>query len=601
MVDYSVVKSLFGAMWLAAVTGGTCASDESTLIRNARIFDGERVIDATDLLIRGDAIARLGLEIEAPEGAIVIDADGAFLMPGLIDCHTHTFDASMLEQSLIFGVTTNLDMFTAISVLETIRAVTEPGRADIFSSGTLVTAPGGHGTQFGLPIPTISDPEQADAFVADRLAEGSDYIKIVYDDGSELGMSIPTVSPETLAAVIKAAHDRDSLAIVHIHAYEAACTTIERNADGLVHTFIDTLPDDRLESLMIEHGAFMIPTLAVIESVCGRRGGATLIEDKSLAEYLGPAQRRALSSTFPIAADGPKRDYEVAKRSVAELHDAGVPILAGTDAPNPGTAHGVSIHRELELLVQAGLEPIEALRAATSIPAESFQLNDRGRIVPGRNADLVLIDGDPTQDVTHTRRIIGVWKLGRRLDRTAWKTTVADANEAADRIAVKRGLVSDFDGEAITTEFGAGWSVSTDAMMGGASTAEMKRIDGGADGSAGALRVVGSISDASQFPWAGVMFCPADQVFQPYNLSANDGFSFHARGDGRTYRVLVFAETLGRIPAERTFDTTEEWAEHTFSWTDFRGIDGSDIMAIIISAGTGADSFWFEIDQFRLK
>ena len=370
MVDYSVVKSLFGAMWLTAVTGGTCASDESTLIRNARIFDGKHVIDATDLLIEGDVIARLGLEIEAPEGAIVIDADGAFLMPGLIDCHTHTFDGSMLEQSLIFGVTTNLNMFTAISVLETMRAAAGPGRADIFSSGTLVTAPGGHGTQFGLPIPTISALEQADAFVADRLAKGSDYIKIVYDDGSELGMTIPTVSPETLAAVIKAAHDRGSLAVVHIHAYEAACTTIERNADGLVHTFIDTLPDDRLESLMIEHGAFMIPTLAVIESVCGRRGAATLIEDKSLAEYLGPAQRRALSSAFPFAADGPKRDYEVAKRSVAELRDSGVPILAGLGEVASGTSRAVCYRlwtagRRVELdCLQLGERQVETTQAA---------------------------------------------------------------------------------------------------------------------------------------------------------------------------------------------------------------------------------------------
>jgi imidazolonepropionase-like amidohydrolase len=104
--------------------------------------------------------------------------------------------------------------------------------------------------------------------------------------------------------------------------------------------------------------------------------------------------------------------------SVARLHAAGVPILAGTDAPNPGTAHGPSLHGELELLVRAGLTPVEALRAATSTPARVFRLGDRGRIAPGMRADLVLVDGDPTSDVTATRRITRIWKNGFPVDRT---------------------------------------------------------------------------------------------------------------------------------------------------------------------------------------
>lgn len=604
MVGFSVLNMLVCVVVLGGASVDAYASEESTLIRNARIFDGERVIDSTDVLIEGDLIARLGRGIEAPGGAVVVDANGGFLMPGLIDSHTHTYNTRMLEQSLVFGVTTNLDMFTAVSTLETMRASDVYGRADIFSSGILVTAPGGHGTQFGLKIPTIVDPEDAGGFVADRLEEGSDYIKIVYDDGHELGMEIPTLSAETLGAVIKAAHERESMAVVHIHAYEAAITAVELDADGLVHTFIDRLPDDRLEKLMVEHGSFMVPTLSVIESVCGRGGGADLIQDDVFGAFLGPDLRRALSDSFPMSADGPKRDFGVAMRSVGELYRAGVPILAGTDAPNPGTAHGASIHRELELLVEAGLSPIDAIRAATGVPADLFRLDDRGRISVGMVADLLLVGGDPTIDVTDTRRILGVWKHGRRLDRSRWQERVARAIDAAGVVedgAQKHGLVSDFEGRNISAEFGAGWSVSIDGIMGGKSTAEMELIDSGANDSSGALRVEGAISDAVQYPWAGVMFAPSAQVFSPFNLSANEGFSFHARGDGKVYSVMVFSESLGRLPAVQVFESGDKWAEHSFSWEDFRGIAGSDIMAIVISAGRGAESFWFEIDDVRMK
>ena len=103
--------------------------------------------------------------------------------------------------------------------------------------------------------------------------------------------------------------------------------------------------------------------------------------------------------------------------SVRGLRAAGVTILAGTDVPNPGTAQGASLHGEMELLVEAGLTPAEALRAATSAPAEVFGLKDRGRIAPGLRADLVLVEGDPSLDIRATRAIVGIWKAGSAVER----------------------------------------------------------------------------------------------------------------------------------------------------------------------------------------
>ena len=121
--------------------------------------------------------------------------------------------------------------------------------------------------------------------------------------------------------------------------------------------------------------------------------------------------RSSLERKFP-ASFGEKMKLANALAAVGALHRAGVVILAGTDVPAPGTAHGLSLHRELELLVRSGLTPAEALTAATFAPARAFGFLDRGRIAEGLRADLVLVNGDPTADITATRDIAGVWKLG---------------------------------------------------------------------------------------------------------------------------------------------------------------------------------------------
>src|SRR5262249_4997059 len=157
-------------------------------------------------------------------------------------------------------------------------------------------------------------------------------------------------------------------------------------------------------------------------------------------------------------------DEKYAEQTVRALKAAGVPILVGTDAPNPGTAHGASLHRELELLVRAGLSPVEALAAATSAPAAAFHLSDRGEIAEGKRSDLLLVEGDPTRDITATRAIVGVWKEGKRINRDKYREAIeqATANAAKAEPANATGggprLISDFEDNQPTAKFGAGWS-----------------------------------------------------------------------------------------------------------------------------------------------
>lgn len=147
-----------------------------------------------------------------------------------------------------------------------------------------------------------------------------------------------------------------------------------------------------------------------------------LLADPDISPYLAQDAHDRLSEQFPFGSQIPCNQFPPA---LASLVSHGVEILAGTDANNPGTAHGASLHDELVLLVQDGLaSATDALVAASSAPARRFGLADRGRIVPGLRADLLLVDGDPTVNVQDTRRIVAVWKHGVQMDRAAFRASV---------------------------------------------------------------------------------------------------------------------------------------------------------------------------------
>lgn len=516
---------------VAAVLDGPFA------VEGARVFDGENVLESATVLVRDGKVEAVGAGVEVPAGVEVIDGRGKTLLPGLIDSHTHAFGDS-LERALQFGVTTELDMFSDYRAAATARQEQAEGvydRADLFSAGTLVTVPGGHGTQFGLNIPTLERAEDADAFVAARVAEGSDYIKLVYDDGKSWGGRLPTLSRETMAAVVRAAHKRGKLAVAHIHAARAGREVLEEGGDGLVHLFIDE-EDPGFAEVAAKSGAFVIPTLTILESVSGLPTGAGLAEDPRFADFLTAAEKTGLRRKLVHDNGGAER-FAIPMHTVASLHERGVPILAGTDAPNPGTAHGASMHREIELLVQAGLTPAEALAAATSVPADAFGLGDRGRIAPGLRADLLLVDGDPTTDVTATRSIVGIWKGGRHVERHT-------AEETAVRLPVGGGPVSDFDDGTLGVAFGSGWGASTDERMGGSSTVEMNVVDG-------ALEIRGEIRTGPPWPWAGAMFFPGAQPFAAVDLSSQKEIVWKSRGDGGRH---LPPDGLCRQPRSRAGD-----------------------------------------------
>lgn len=419
-----------------------------TVITNARIFDGEKMIGATTVVIEGERIVSVGGEI--PENGTIVDANGGTLLPGLIDAHVHT-SVEGLRDALKFGVTTELEMmggFTRKGREAQLKGIEDI--ADVRSAGMGVTPPGGHPDELmpgdgEIPefvlkeleklseedrqamlaahahdhgeAPAVTNREEALAFVNEQIEQGADYIKIMIEEGTVLASpGLPVLSREILRAAVEEAHLHSKIAVAHVLTAESARQAIEVGADGLAHLFIDR-PDatPELVRMIADAGAFVTPCLVLNSSIIGNPA-LELAKDPRVSEKLSPEWIDTLNASFHTYPQGSLEDNY---RNVMDLHRAGVDILVGTDVSVPvpslgGLAHGASVHHEMQLLVNAGFTPIEALQSATSKTARRFGLDDRGRIAEGARADLVLVDGDPTTHISDTLSIRDVWQHGIR-------------------------------------------------------------------------------------------------------------------------------------------------------------------------------------------
>jgi imidazolonepropionase-like amidohydrolase len=420
------------------------ADGARTLIRDARIFDGERLHQAGSVLLAGGIIAEVGSGLGAPDGAEVIDGRGATLLPGLIDCHVHAGDVRALGQALAFGVTTELDMFSgpALAAERRSLAARRDDVADIRTAVQGATPAGGTLSRLNPGLPVVAGPRDAAAFVGAQAAQGADYLKIYLEDPAWYGS--PALSAGTVRTLVEAAHSRGLLAIAHADSPAMARMFIQAGGDALAHVLADLDLTPTFLAGLRRRPAFVIATLRATAVLSAAHASQIEADQRELARHprLGPyldqptravftrpgllAAARARAATGACA--GGRLDFDGALRSVAALHQAGIVVLAGTDTNYPGpqdgnailnayAGHGIALHHELALLVRAGLSPAEALAAATSVPARVFGLTDRGRIDPGLRADLLLVDGDPCTDITATRNIAAIWRNGTRLRR----------------------------------------------------------------------------------------------------------------------------------------------------------------------------------------
>lgn len=368
----------------------------STAITGVRVFDGERLGEPGTVVVEDGLIAADG----TPAGEEV-DGRGAALLPGLIDTHVHVTEVAHLEASAAWGVTTLLDMGCwDADIPGGLKGL--PGLPTVRTAGNLANAPGSHFVKhmgFG-PSSTVSGPQDATRFVADRVAQGSDYIKIAVEDPKIPGTR--ALSPQTVAAVADAARAAGLLSVAHVVSADTLSVAIRAGVDVVTHTALTGGLDAEFEALLARRPTVIVPTLTMMDGVVHTIGRKLLL--------------RVLGTVMP----GMRMRYEHATATVSTFRKAGMVVLVGTDSNDNLNApfqvpHGESIHEELRRLVDAGLSPAEALRGATSAAAEVFGLPDRGVVAPGRRADLLLVGGDPTRDIAATRDIRGVWIGGTRV------------------------------------------------------------------------------------------------------------------------------------------------------------------------------------------
>ena len=396
--------------WAAQSKDQDCDAPQ-TAIKSVRLFDGFDVRPEATVIVRCSYIRQvLNGSHDSPisQNTVVVNGEGMTLIPGLIDAHVHVWRREQLERSLDFGVTTVYDMGSSRAMAQQMRDEEIRGqnvdRADLRSAVLWVTAPGSHGTQFG-EVPTLSEPGKASEFVAARVAEGADYIKIIYDHFKMFPQEIPTLSRETMTAAVDAAREKGKLAVFHSRDLEAVTHAIEAGASGFVHVPVDEVPSEDLIGLILENDIFFTPNLSL-----ARHEASRLLEDPDFGPMLSESEIENLGDWRAMRTDN---GDEIEYAAVKKLHDAGVPILIGSDMPNGGTIAGATVHSEMELLVEAGVRPIDALRAATSIPAKAYGFADRGRIAPGTVADLVMVKGEPDKYITDSRKIVTIWKSGK--------------------------------------------------------------------------------------------------------------------------------------------------------------------------------------------
>lgn len=592
MVTVATVTVAMGMLLFTLPTKNTGRGDttaSATAILGARVFDGRRLIEGATVVIRDGRVAAIGNELMLPANVRRIDAGGSTVLPGLIDAHTHTY-GDALRDSLRFGVTTNLDMFTAAETIGAAKPkrdeMNQTTQADLFSAGVLATVAGGHGTGYGVDVETLAGADDVPTWVARRIAEGSDYIKLVYMPYQQ---RIPSLDLATARAVIDAAHDAGLMAVAHIYSARGAQDMLSGGIDGLVHVFADELVSDDFIRQGAEAKLFIIPTLSVLAAADMRGEGAALANDTRVAPYLTANQESALRSDFGMRAPGMNLDLAI--ENTRRLHSGGVTLLAGSDAPNPGTTHGASLHHELALLVRAGLTPQEALAAATALPASRFAIGTRGTLAVGARADLIIVAGDPFTDITDTRRITHVFKNGYEVSRNAG----SDENNPA----MPAGPLSVFD-RAIDAPPGYTWAATDDSNFGGQSTATIEHLAPDTETPDGAMRVRASIRKGFAFPWGGAYFGPRDDAL-PRDASDIKALTLRLRGTPGTYRVLFFnANSMGPPPTWQV-SADNNWRELRVDLDSVTNLNRSNLSGLAIVGGPAPGEVTFDVADVRFE
>ncbi len=410
------------------------------LLRRVNVVDVTRgaVREGMDLRLADGKIQAMGVGL--PDGdAMVVDLSGRYVMPGLISIHSHPGIMQGLRMEpngqtperikhhlavwLRYGVTT-------IQALGTDRNFAFDVQREQRTPGTLIgarflTVGGGFGVEGGVPPfrmdpPAVSRDTERPAIrrvLEDRAQRGASGIKIWYD--AWYGQ-MPRMTPEVAQAIIEEGSRVNLRTYAHVYSVDDTKRLIRSGLHVVAHMPRDREVDGELINLMIEKNVPVIPTLALTESNYIFVDRPSWVDDPLFGKFLPPGSADYLKTDAFLATYRARKEFshlgpdrERAARNVGKLYAAGVPFGFGTDTGVGNRVPGFYEHRELELLVEAGVAPVDALRMATVGSAEIIgQRGVLGEVAPGRRADLVVLGANPLQRIRNTRTIESVWLDG---------------------------------------------------------------------------------------------------------------------------------------------------------------------------------------------
>jgi imidazolonepropionase-like amidohydrolase len=475
------MRIAFALLLLFASMAGAKADAQDLIITHVNLVDGRGGAPLPDMavLVRGPYIADIEPtgQLAITQGARVIEGGGRSLIPGLWDMHVHVLREGRPESYfplfIANGIVGVRDMGGNFELPRIAQL-----KADIAAGtrlGPQVVAPGpildGPWPQLPSISVALADPAAARAEVQRLKAGGADFVKVynrlprevflaIADESKRQGLAFAGHVPMSVSA--REASDAGQKSIEHLFNVLFACSSredelMQRKAIALgpgeaserrrlrrayLRDILDSADPARCQALFerfARNGTWMTPTLvqrtafALPDAELGRDPLRRFVL-QSMRPLWDPQQDRRIQGRDPEDREIERRFYERDLALIAPMRGAGVRFLAGTDAGDPYSIPGYSLHRELELLVQAGLTPMEALQSATRNAAEFLQRSDRyGTIERGKIADLVLLNADPIRDIRNTRAIAAVVLGGRYFDRGALDRLLEDAATAAAR------------------------------------------------------------------------------------------------------------------------------------------------------------------------
>ncbi len=417
---------------------------EVVAIKNVRVIDGtgSPALEGATVVVADGRIRAVGAKVAVPKDATVLDGAGKTIIPGLFNLHGHVglvkglvqarenyTRENVLEQLrryLSYGVTSVVSLGTDFDPMPDIRAEQRAGKLDgarVYSAGQGFTVKGGYPAILpnmrGLTR-EVTTPEEARRNVDELAAEHVDVIKMWVDDHLGRYEKIP---PPIYSAIIDQAHKHRIKVMAHLFKLSDAKGLVDAGLDGMAHSVRDTDIDDELVAKLKKRGTFAVATLAREASMFVYADSPSWLDDPFFKNGQPPDAVAGVKSEAYKKRVMDDPDYAKlrgfltqAQRNLKRLFDSGVKVAFGTDSGPPARFQGWFEHWELQLMVEAGLQPMQALVAATRSSAEALGVaRDFGTLQPGKYADFIILDANPLDNIRNTRKIHSVWQAGRKV------------------------------------------------------------------------------------------------------------------------------------------------------------------------------------------